>query len=273
MQRIAIGYDGSERGADALALGRALAELLTLPGVAQSDAVRVAIALVYPDGPVGAGGQRTLAARQRHAADHVLDGARAAWPELSPGAFRVVQAGSPAAGLQRLAQEHDVDALVVGASHHGAPGRILPGSATEHTLHGAPCAVFVAPPGYAAAATSALRRIGVAFDDSPEARAALAVVRRIADGRADVSVALVEAAHDDPAHELIEASRTLDLLVLGSRGHGPMRRLLLGSVSTHVVRACACPLLLLPHGADAFASDAAGGAAAPPERADVGRSA
>jgi nucleotide-binding universal stress UspA family protein len=45
---------------------------------------------------------------------------------------------------------------------------------------------------------------------------------------------------------LLEATRYLDLLVMGSRGYGPGRRLLLGSVSGHVVREAHCPLLVVP---------------------------
>lgn len=38
----------------------------------------------------------------------------------------------------------------------------------------------------------------------------------------------------------------LDLLVLGSRGYGPVRRVLLGSVSGELVRGTACPVLVVP---------------------------
>lgn len=294
MRRIAIGYDGSERGADALALGRALAELAG--GGAGGGDLDVAVALVFPDGAVGSSGVRQLDGAQRQEAERILDGARRAWPELGPGAFRLVQAGSPAAGLHRLAQERDADALVVGASHRGPAGRVFPGSATEQTLHGAPCAVLVAPPGYAAALrTPRLRRVGVAYDGSREARVALAAARRLVRDRDDATVVVLDVvdlshpfaipyddpgfvedvqaiadeqlreaaaslggvAHveldrrdGDPVRELTDATRALDLLVLGSRGHGPIRRLLLGSVSTHVVRTAACPLLLLPRGAE-----------------------
>jgi nucleotide-binding universal stress UspA family protein len=44
-----------------------------------------------------------------------------------------------------------------------------------------------------------------------------------------VETALLEG---DPAQTLSEQSEHLDLLVLGSRGYGPLRRVLLGSVST-----------------------------------------
>jgi nucleotide-binding universal stress UspA family protein len=53
----------------------------------------------------------------------------------------------------------------------------------------------------------------------------------------------------DPAIELAEASADLDLLVLGSRGYGPVRTVLLGSVSRALVRYSACPVVVVPRGA------------------------
>jgi nucleotide-binding universal stress UspA family protein len=50
----------------------------------------------------------------------------------------------------------------------------------------------------------------------------------------------------DPADEIAARSGTLDLLVLGSRGYGPVRRVLLGSVSTRVMRSADCPVLVVP---------------------------
>ena len=38
------------------------------------------------------------------------------------------------------------------------------------------------------------------------------------------------------------------LLVVGSRGYGPLRRVLLGSVSTELVRSAPCPLIVTPRG-------------------------
>ncbi len=52
---------------------------------------------------------------------------------------------------------------------------------------------------------------------------------------------LVEA---DPRQALVDASRTAHLLVLGSRGRGPLRGMLLGSVSVAVSQLAACPTIV-----------------------------
>jgi len=49
-----------------------------------------------------------------------------------------------------------------------------------------------------------------------------------------------------PAPLLLDATRNLDLMVVGSRGYGPARRLLLGSVSGRLVREAHCPVLVVP---------------------------
>ncbi|HEX6602785.1 MAG TPA: universal stress protein, partial [Solirubrobacterales bacterium] len=49
----------------------------------------------------------------------------------------------------------------------------------------------------------------------------------------------------DPARELVEACEEgVDLLVVGSRGYGPIARVLLGSVSREVTRKASCPVLV-----------------------------
>jgi nucleotide-binding universal stress UspA family protein len=51
----------------------------------------------------------------------------------------------------------------------------------------------------------------------------------------------------DPVEKLLEAAEMgVDLLVLGSRGFGPVMRLLVGSVSSRVIREAPCPVLLVP---------------------------
>jgi nucleotide-binding universal stress UspA family protein len=51
----------------------------------------------------------------------------------------------------------------------------------------------------------------------------------------------------DPVAKLLEAAEVgVDLLVLGSRGFGPVMRLLIGSVSSRVIRAASCPVMVVP---------------------------
>lgn len=51
----------------------------------------------------------------------------------------------------------------------------------------------------------------------------------------------------DPVAKLLEAAEVgIDLLVLGSRGFGPVMRLLIGSVSSRVIRAAPCPVMVVP---------------------------
>jgi nucleotide-binding universal stress UspA family protein len=80
----------------------------------------------------------------------------------------------------------------------------------------------------------------------PSDRAALQVADGLRDTypRLTVQSALVD---DEPAHALIDASVHAQLLVVGSRGLGAFRGMLLGAVSGHAVRGAACTVLVL-HG-------------------------
>jgi nucleotide-binding universal stress UspA family protein len=64
----------------------------------------------------------------------------------------------------------------------------------------------------------------------------------------DVEARLFEG---NAAEVLARASADLDLLVVGSRGYGPLRAALLGSVSTALVRSAECPLVVVPRGSEA----------------------
>lgn len=74
-------------------------------------------------------------------------------------------------------------------------------------------------------------------------RGAAAVAR----DRLAVDTQLVEGA---VVPELLKQSESLDLLTLGSRRHGPLRRVAAGSVSIGVLRGSACPVLVLPREVD-----------------------
>lgn len=60
--------------------------------------------------------------------------------------------------------------------------------------------------------------------------------------------ARVEVISGMTGQELVLASTRFDLLVMGSRGYGPIRRALLGTTSGRVAEAAACPVLITPRG-------------------------
>ena len=53
-------------------------------------------------------------------------------------------------------------------------------------------------------------------------------------------------AHPNPAQALVEHSEDAEMLVLGSRGLGGFRGLVLGSVSQKCAQLARCPLVILP---------------------------
>ena len=55
--------------------------------------------------------------------------------------------------------------------------------------------------------------------------------------------------HGEPAEVLAEGASDVDLLLLGSRGYGPVKGTLLGSVSARVMAAAPCPVMVIPRGA------------------------
>ncbi|MGX6449469.1 universal stress protein [Patulibacter sp. S7RM1-6] len=281
--QIIAGYDGRTGGRDAVALATVLADAHEYAEVTVSS-----VFSVTPAGSRGVPGEFVRALREE--ADARLESAREEFAGRADTSFVVTRGTSPADGLHRLAAEKDARCIVVGTSSTGLVGRLmLPGSATEQTLHGAPCAVAVAPAGYAKAERR-IRTVGVAYADTPEGHHAVEVAARIAcrhgaslrllrviessvvtytgyaggDALKDLRTWVdedVRAAADavegvdsvgcrvyegDPATELARAGEDLDLLVVGSRAHGPLRRVLLGSVSSKLVRHAHCPLLVVP---------------------------
>jgi len=81
----------------------------------------------------------------------------------------------------------------------------------------------------------------------------MGAVREAARAALDAAIATLpfEAADELLEGDVVEALAALDdhecdLLVCGSRGYGPVRRVLLGGVATKLVRRAACPVVVVP---------------------------
>ena len=227
------------------------------------------------------------------------------------GAELVVASSGKDEDLAHLARGYRSDLIVLGPTRRGPLSRVVPGATVERLLGEAPCAIAVAPAGFAVRARGGsswqpldgeeedvgMRVVGAGYDASEAAKEALktAVHIAIANGAAlrvytvapkhalptaengsghaapaseieRLRAALHEAVSDlpaearalpvflrgDPAAELIKATGAgVDLLVLGSRSGGPLRRMLHQSVTSNVMLRASCPILISPTGVTA----------------------
>jgi nucleotide-binding universal stress UspA family protein len=210
-----------------------------------------------------------------------------------------VPSSSPARGLAGLAEEEGAAMVVAGSHRSGAFGRVASGGTAERLLHGSGCPVALAPRGYRRRVTDKLRRIGVAFVDTPDGQEAVRHAVDLAarsglpltlfsvvtvhhtwfvpeavrpeeetlpiEVREEYQEALDQALAGLPGEvratgellygEVVDelamvGERGVDLLVCGSRGYGPVRRVLLGTVSAALLRQASVPVLVTPRGGE-----------------------
>lgn len=83
------------------------------------------------------------------------------------------------------------------------------------------------------------------------ARYVQASLEKIVNGLRDEIWAEAVKLEGDPAEQLAKHSATLDLLVMGSRGYGPLHAVLAGGVSGQVIREAQCPVIVVPRGVEA----------------------
>ncbi len=272
---VIVGADQQQGGRDALALAVDLADRNST----------LTLARIYQD--TWRGCSPPLGAAERHIAEGELK-TMARDAGIEAGA-RCHGAASIGRGLHELAEAEEANLLVVGSSSRGSVDRVVLGDDTRDSLDGAPCAVAIAPAGYALDRRP-IKRIGVGYDRSPEGEHALRVARVLAGDRdaalaaleavsipayvlgvgpvpvADWMQSLVEqaqrrlaklpdvephAVYGDAAEALATFSSTVDLMIVGSRGYGPLGRLIHGSTSRRLTRSARCPLLILTRAARA----------------------
>src|SRR4051794_18265823 len=188
---VLVGIDGTASGLEALALGSALALLTGAP---------LLLGAVYGfEGDYWPSGER---------AQSWLDAAAAEVGAGIPQTTATVLSTSPARGLTHLAAREHAGIVVLGSSRHGPLGRVLTGSTARAVAHGAPCAVAVAPHGWQVHAADAPLVFGVAFVETPEAQAALALATRLSE-RVDARLRVLTAVHIPPAaHPMFAATGT-----------------------------------------------------------------
>lgn len=251
-------YNATEEAADGLALAHLLAEMT------DSDLLVVHVLRdMIEHGELPLVQQRRVRERMTETRRAIV----AALPQGDDDELMPVIDPSLASGLHDAARRADAAMIVLGSSHHGAVGRALLGGSVDLLVPRAPCPVAIAPPGFRDHASLDPPVIGVAFDGSPPAQAALAFATDLADTagvplrsltvhapwydrplahRAPVEDGTAVVLDGDPGHALATASAKLGLLVIGTRGHGPVRRSLLGSVSRRVVHEARCPVIVVP---------------------------
>lgn len=267
-QRMIVGFDGTDTGVDGLLLSM---------GLAKAFGSQITVVYVY-DQELSA----TSPEAERELADHadaVLAGARERMSQALAVTFCALPASSPARGLHELARTEDTEMIVLGSRRLGPRTKAALGAVSENVMRAAPCAVAVAPRGYHREGGYVPQRIAVGWIPTIEGEHALDVACRIARGtgggvevvattsagamvaslkaRAHHAVGRVVAALGGEvevavwtgvgkaAEELVKRSGNMDLVVLGSRGYGPPRTMLLGSVSSQVVPEARCPVMIL----------------------------
>jgi nucleotide-binding universal stress UspA family protein len=199
---IVVGVERSDRSRDALALGRVLA---------RAAGSRLLLVAVYPAGARSATLDRgayaqALAGEAEAALDWVAAPITGPRPES-----RAVPCTSVPRGLQHVAQTEGALAIVVGPSHRGALGRIVPGSVGERMLHGAPCPVAVAPRGYRRTTPASIERVGVGCSPAPEADQALRAAIGLAT-RAGATVRVLSVLEPPTINAMLPFSRPFDEL-------------------------------------------------------------
>jgi nucleotide-binding universal stress UspA family protein len=190
-QTVVVGIDGTAHDADALALARTLQAAL---------AGELVIAHAVPPPPLGRGMTEYTALARREGRELL---SRAAEGSSASTLTRLLETWPAAAALAQLARDHQAAILVVGSSHRGPLGRIVPGSTASHLLARGPCTIAVAPVGHASRPPASISSVAVAYDGTSESNAALAAAAAVA-LRLGAPLRLYHAMHgisDDPAWE------------------------------------------------------------------------
>ncbi len=215
--KIIVSYDGTDNDRDALALGRLLAR---------------------------AGGSLELAyVRHAHEAEHgrerlaehdaeALLAAGAAAVGLPDIPQHVVLSGSTAEGLRDLAADGGADMIVFGSEYRTARGHVDPQPTARRLLDGGQVALALAPSGFAGESDYEIGTVAaVSGDGDPCARETAESF-----------------AHRVGASVAREASRDVQLLVVGSTPGTVTGRVRISAAAEYLIELARCPVVVLPRG-------------------------
>jgi nucleotide-binding universal stress UspA family protein len=278
--RYVVGYQPDQRGADAVALGVAIAR-------AQGASLDLMLVLGedVPFAEVNEDGKKVSPEQQQ--ALHAQTEGLALVPQDVEARFHIRQGHSFAATLIEAAVEFEAALIVIGAASNGLFKRYTVGSVANALLHASPVPVALAPRGFQR--TEPLERI-TAFIGRREGAEAAVEVALIAAGRRNVplrfvslveldaraddfgeninaahrhaNTVLTEAAHRLPqGHEATvevahgrtfeEAVDSIDwlegeIVVVGSSRLAQKNQLVLGSTANKVLRSLPVPMVVVP---------------------------
>jgi nucleotide-binding universal stress UspA family protein len=238
-EKVVAGYEENERGEDALLL----AERIVARDGGELNVVQV---------EKGSPAATFQALAERGEADLIVLGSthRGHVGSVSPGSVaehllqgarcRLVIAPK---GYARA--DHSEDRLrVVGVGYDGMAESqaALDEAATLASRFGASIKVIGVVPPVPPMGAAAAAQAGAGAGPDFQARLHAAVAELPSELRA---LPMLETG--EPVKKLLEAAEVgVDLLILGSRGFGPVMRLLLGSVSSRVIRGAPCPVMVIP---------------------------
>jgi nucleotide-binding universal stress UspA family protein len=160
-----------------------------------------------------------------------------------------VLTGSPAHAIRRRAASCAATLLVSGTAARRGLQHLLHGSVSGALAADAPCPVVAVPP------DAALREPGpvlVGDDGSEHGRRAVSHAEALA-ARLERGLLQLHVTEGDPVEELSRAAREQRacVVVTGTRGRGPLRGQLFGSVSRELVRTAGRPVMLVSEHAGA----------------------
>jgi nucleotide-binding universal stress UspA family protein len=215
--KIIVSYDGTDNDRDALALGHLLAgagaslELAYVRHAHEAESGRERLA------------ENDAEAMLKAAAESV------GLPDIPQ---HVVFSASTAEGLRDLALGREADMIVFGSEYRTARGHVDPQATARRLLDGSRFALALAPSGFAEASGYEVSTVAAVRENGDPS--ATETAESLA-GRLGASVAP-------------EASRDVELLVVGSTPGTVTGRVRLSAAAEYLIELARCPVIVLPRG-------------------------